>query len=172
MKFLILKTPDHSGVFYFAPLEMLELEKVITFDEDHFDYPWSDKNWKIAQGDRQLYLFAIGESESVDDWRGMALYQVNPFENSVHLLKIMVPPEFQNQGVGKELLKKSLDWFQVNPDFELEYCHLEVASDNAPAKKLYESQFFREIRRVESYYKDGKTAVFYQRRFSPKTYKN
>jgi len=76
----------------------------------------------------------------------------------VELLRIGVLPSWRRQGRGRVLLQTFLEACMEEGASRV---LLEVRSDNAPARKLYESNGFRSLGTRRRYYTDGGDAVMY-----------
>lgn len=79
-----------------------------------------------------------------------------PFEHMLHLLKIMVHPNYRKRGFAQKLiqvLKEQAKQLSYNSIM------LEVEIDNLEAIKLYEAAGFLLTRRVKKFYRNGKDAL-------------
>ena len=65
---------------------------------------------------------------------------------------LAVAPDYRRQGIARDLLRALLDEAGRRGVAEV---FLEVRADNEPARKLYESEGFREITRRPGYYQPG-----------------
>ena len=75
--------------------------------------------------------------------------------NEGHIINFAIDTQFQHQGFGKFLLKKSLAILNGNTNV-----FLEVKEANLPAIKLYTDLGFEEIHKKDRYYSDGSNAIF------------
>ena len=78
---------------------------------------------------------------------GFILFQV--IDNEAEILTFAVDPEFQNRGIGRQLLKTAVGEFKNN---NLEFVFLDVARNNRPANSLYLSLGFQTQRVRSQYY--------------------
>ena len=69
---------------------------------------------------------------------------------------ITVIDKYRRKGIGRELLKRLLDWARVK---KAEAVMLEMRLGNDAARPLYEQNGFVEISKRENYYGPGLTAV-------------
>lgn len=74
--------------------------------------------------------------------------------DEAELLTIAVLPARRREGVGRELLLAAMDIARRSGAAKM---HLEVAADNAPARRLYESAGFEKVGARAKYYarRDG-----------------
>jgi diamine N-acetyltransferase len=56
----------------------------------------------------------------------------------------MIDKQYQNQGYGREAMKRILEFVRTLPAGPAQYCWLSYKADNLPAKSLYESFGFRD----------------------------
>jgi [ribosomal protein S18]-alanine N-acetyltransferase len=76
--------------------------------------------------------------------------------DEAELLNIAVHPESRGQGLGKRLLRASLDQIREAGGTRM---HLEVREDNLAARALYTGFGFVEVRRRGKYYADGAAGI-------------
>jgi [ribosomal protein S18]-alanine N-acetyltransferase len=81
--------------------------------------------------------------------QGLALGRIAAGE--AELLTLAVRPGSRRQGLGRRLLAEFLDEAAVRG---AEAVFLEVAADNQPARRLYDSEGFTEVGRRRGYYCD------------------
>jgi ribosomal-protein-alanine N-acetyltransferase len=89
---------------------------------------------------------------------GMLLARVAADE--AEILTIAVSPELRRQGRGSALLSQAVALAVQSGARAL---FLEVSTDNAPARALYESLGFQGVGRRRRYYNDGSDAVVMRR---------
>ncbi|MBM3207245.1 MAG: GNAT family N-acetyltransferase [Chlamydiae bacterium] len=89
---------------------------------------------------------------------GIATLFLMPYKKVAHhsMFKIVVDPDFQNQGVGSSLIK-NIKHLAKNR-FKLELLHIEVMDKN-PILSLLFKQGFKQILYQEDYFKDGDTFI-------------
>ncbi len=83
-----------------------------------------------------------------------------------HIISIAVHPEYHRQGIGTELVKRSMSVFRQQ---RVTGIRLEVNVENRGAISLYRSLGFRVDQRIPDYYLDGGDAyvMFHQELSSP-----
>lgn len=127
----------------------------VLFELDHsfFPTPWSLDSWQKMFLDHERLLVVALINEQVI---GFCLFEKSTGDSFAHLLKILIHPQFQNQGISKKLLVISLN------DLELDGCHqffLEVEETNLAAQKLYSRLGFQKIHRKKDFYGENRAAV-------------
>ena len=75
------------------------------------------------------------------------------------ILKIVVAKDYRQQGIGYALMCNVLNRLK---DSGSKTVFLEVRSENAPAKRLYEKNGFIKIHQRQKYYNDGADADIYR----------
>jgi [ribosomal protein S18]-alanine N-acetyltransferase len=73
-----------------------------------------------------------------------------------HIITINVAPNYRRKGTASKMLKEIEELLKQKGISE---CHLEVREDNTAALKLYQSNGYQKISRLEKYY--GKTHGLY-----------
>lgn len=103
---------------------------------------------------------ALDEHEMVWAYQGLAFarWRAVPALGEAELLRIAVLPEARGRGLGRDLLRASVAALK---DLGLGTFHLEVRVSNAPARRLYESEGWREDGLRPKYYRDGEDAALY-----------
>lgn len=77
-----------------------------------------------------------------------------------HISGIAVDKEYRGMGFGKKILRAAEDGFKQDG---FEKVTLETRIGDAYARKFYESQGYKEIYVMKSYYHDGEDAVEYEK---------
>jgi [ribosomal protein S18]-alanine N-acetyltransferase len=80
---------------------------------------------------------------------GIISYKIRD-KDCVYIGGLIVKPEFQKQGLGRQVMKKLLKELKDYTELDLV-----VHPDNIPAVKLYKSLGFIEKSRMENHYGDG-----------------
>lgn len=76
---------------------------------------------------------------------GITGYELPSIANESYcILRLMIDPQYQNQGYAREAMKKILEFIRTFPAGPAKYCWIPYEADNVVAKKLYESFGFRE----------------------------
>ncbi len=125
---------------------------VLDYDLRFFNLPWNREAWEDLDMDQHL-VFAWSHHEKLI---GYALFQLLPGDETAHLLKILMLPEFRGKG------ETVLFWRELA--FTLKsrgaiYAYLEVESANLRAISFYQKIGFQRLREIKSYYSDGADAL-------------
>ena len=73
-----------------------------------------------------------------------------------HIVSIAVLEQYQNKGIGKDLLLKALKGIM---DYGASESFLEVRASNKSAIKLYQNQGFKIKKKIIGYYRNGEDAL-------------
>ena len=111
----------------------------------------SSRGWSAAEIGS---LAANGVLLAEDADQGFAL--VSLAADEAELLTIAVAPTSRRRGLGGRLLSHAIDAARAAGAIAM---HLEVADDNAAARRLYESQEFAQVARRPGYYRRGAQRV-------------
>jgi tRNA threonylcarbamoyl adenosine modification protein YeaZ/ribosomal-protein-alanine acetyltransferase len=153
---LYIRRPDAypmpKGVL-FRPMNQMDLvvvsslEKAIYAGED----PWSMAQFKeeLAANDR-YYLVAEKDGVVIGYCGAMLAGEV------ADILTITVDPQNRRQGIGREFLKRLIDWSRNK---KVEAIMLEVRVGNDAAQPLYTSNGFYPLTTRKDYYGPGLTAL-------------
>lgn len=93
--------------------------------------------------------FAIYADEEIVGFV-MIIYGITGYElprianNNYCILRLMIDKRYQNQGYGREAMKKILEFIRTFPVGHAQYCWLAYEAENIVAKKFYESFGFRD----------------------------
>lgn len=125
---------------------------------DGFPNPWMSHIFEDMLTLRNVYGFMA----IVPDPAGFIMIRAAAEE--AEILTLAVIPSHRRKGLGRALVKKALNHLKV---FGTTVCHLEVASDNIAAQRLYRSSGFVQVGRRAGYYarqEGGMDAVLMSRR--------
>ncbi len=125
-----------------------ELQKI---DQDFFPEPWTKTQWDQISDEKYFIAVAIDGERIL----AFAMLLHSPFEQLVHLLKIVTLPAERKKHFARELLQSTL--FKVK-DMNVQRCFLEVSCENLPAINLYKSLGFKELNRIPRFYSNGSDA--------------
>ena len=130
--------------------KLLEIEEQC-FDQEAFTkrqiaYLLTDYNTiaLTAKGDSEIAGFIIAQVEIEDS----KLYG--------HIITINVAPAYRRKGIASKMLQEIEVLLKEKGITE---CHLEVREDNSPAVRLYQTNGYQRISKLERYY--GKTHGIY-----------
>ena len=121
------------------------------------DDPWPERAFVAELAAKHNRYVAARRDGRVIGYAGIArLGRSKPYEYEVHT--IGVDPEFQGQGIGRQLLTQLLDFASGGTVF------LEVRTDNQPAITLYESVGFVTVGLRKRYYRASGADAYTMRR--------
>lgn len=116
--------------------------------------PW-DAKFFLGVLEHQGGLGLIAEAHGVP----VGFVLVRSTIDETEVLALAVSMAFRRNGIGRRLLRMAAEKVAAGGSAKL---FLEVASNNAPAQKLYESQGFQKVGRRKAYYSNGQDAVVLQ----------
>lgn len=127
------------------PMNRDDLEWVIRVERAAYPYPWSLGNFNDCLDSG--YSCWVGEIDG-----RLAAYWVMMVAVGIgeaHILNCCVAPQWQGQGMGRQLIEHLLD---VAREYETELLYLEVRPSNVNAVRLYERLGFESIALRRNYY--------------------
>ncbi len=123
------------------------LEKVIYAGED----PWSMAQFKEELASADRYYLVAEKAGVVVGYCGVMIAG-----DVADILTITVDPALRRQGIGREFLKRLIDWARNK---KVEAMMLEVRVGNDAAQPLYTSNGFYPLTTRKDYYGPGLTAL-------------
>ena len=130
-------------VHYMRPMTAFDVEHVIAIELEAYEFPWT--RGIIEDCLRVGYHCFVYEVDN--EIRGYGI--LSTVLDEAHLLNICIAPEFQNQGLGFELMKYLMSFARSR---HAKTFYLEVRMSNSAAIHLYHSMGFNEIGIRENYY--------------------
>jgi len=143
-------TPAETVV---RPAERADLLAVLSIEKACFSDPWPYAAFERFLGESGFLVAARG-----NDVLGYAVADVTPnFGRDIgHLKDLAVRPDARGRGIGRRLLRATLNALRVQGAAVVK---LEVREGNAVARALYADEGFEPVRRVPRYYRDGEDAL-------------
>ena len=148
-------------------LEKIEIIKICEVQEriiielckihnENFDKKVESKYFEEILSNTQYTVYYMKKSEKVS---GYIIYY-DTFD-SFDLFEIAIKKEFQNKGLGNELLGKTIDRLFDEEKYKSreKTVFLEVNENNFGAVKLYKKNDFKEISLRKNYYRIGQNAL-------------
>ena len=110
--------------------------------------------WSEFTQRNRYYLALVDEKKEIMGFGGIAFNGAD-----ADIQTMVIKPEFQKKGYGKQLLDALLEKVKENNSKRV---FLEVVAENKPAISLYLSRKFEQIAKRSNYYPDGSDAVIMQ----------
>ena len=110
--------------------------------------------WSELTQRNRYYLALVDEKKEIMGFGGIAFNGAD-----ADIQTMVIKPEFQKKGYGKQLLDALLEKVRKNNSKRV---FLEVLAENKPAISLYLSRKFEQIAKRSNYYPDGSDAVIMQ----------
>jgi [ribosomal protein S18]-alanine N-acetyltransferase len=110
--------------------------------------------WSELTQRNRYYLALVDEKKEIVGFGGVAFNGVD-----ADIQTMVIKPEYQKKGYGKQLLDALLERVKENKSNRI---FLEVVADNKPAISLYLSRKFEQIAKRSNYYPNGTDAVIMQ----------
>ena len=123
--------------FTFRFADEQDLAAIVDIENASMSCPWSLKSYEEAINSDHSFIM-VAESEG--QIAGFSVFYLTPPESE--LPDIVVDEKFRGQGLGRQLLTKSLEELAAR---DVDTIFLEVRVSNTPARRLYESFGFEEI---------------------------
>lgn len=115
-------------------------------EADASPYPWTLGQWLDSYRAQHHIEVAI---QADDPLSPMASWVAMQGVQEVHLLNIVVHPLFQQQGIGRFLMRSMARWAET---LQAQYIWLEVRESNHRAHRLYQRCGFEHVARRSKYY--------------------
>jgi len=132
--------------------ENLDSLEVQALDEAYFPHPWSVNQWRELNPAHHLLYSWKMEGNVI----AYALFGLLPGDDTAHLYKILVLPDYRSTG-------KALDFWSSMADKLREHLvsrvFLEVEASNISAVRFYEKVGFRTLKKTKAYYSNGEDAL-------------
>lgn len=129
-----------------------DVDAVVDIEQRAYPSPWTYGHF-MAEFDKACSLFYVYKKHDILTGY-IVLYD---YEFEAEIANVAVHPEFQGQGIGKQLLEYGLSKLHKGTDV-----FLEVNRINETALTLYHRSGFKEISVRKNYYSDGNDAVIMQ----------
>jgi [ribosomal protein S18]-alanine N-acetyltransferase len=132
--------------------ELILLEKI---EKDFFPRPWSLQQWEELDESRHYFFNWLNESGIV----GFALFAHLSGDETAHLLKICLVPEYRGKGHAESFWTQIVASLKVK---QVRYVFLEVENSNIIGLNFYKKIGFVTLRSIRNYYSDGVSGTMMQ----------
>ena len=143
-----LPTDQLASEFVLRTMQAQDLKAVLEIERAAQLMPWGLLSFEeaLSRDDSGNYHCRVVENEN----KVVAFHILSAIEDEVHILNIVVSPQWQGQGLGHFLLNDIVDFTtgkQANKIF------LEVRASNEVAQSLYLKWQFKQIAIRKNYYR-------------------
>ena len=144
---------NDSKVLSFNGVSPKIIKQLLKIDSHLGGQKWSFKGWyeEFSNGHGVVFLNYL-QGEIV----GFSLFRICPFNEEVHLLKVVTLPEYRNCGLALNNLSAAIEYFD---GLGAKKIILDVEASNQGAIKLYKSLKFLEYAKKSHYYSNGETGI-------------
>ena len=131
-----------------------DIDQMVAIEGYCYDHPWPREAFEeeIENAGQGIGFIAEQEGFIVGFATGLEV------SDEFHLHNIAVHPDYQGQGVGKELLKNIDDYCH---EHDLHKILLEVRRDNENARRLYLGMGYEAVGIRKDYYGPGRDAYLF-----------
>ncbi len=161
--------PPTLGRVRIRTVEAGDLDEILEINRKSFVLPYSSSVFKeffrehryaflVAEYGGQVVGYSMSRILRKLSLRGLTVRKIG------HIMSIAVDPPFRRRGIGKQLLRETI---QVLEENDAEEIRLEVRVTNHLAIKIYKSFGFQEERILPGYYSDGEDAILMVRKAQP-----
>jgi len=131
-----------------------DLDNIVSIEKRVFREPWTKQQLSNELNHLSGKIVNVFEEEDI-----IGYIMVQKVLNEAQILNFAIDIHFQCRGLGKKLLKYTLDELGSETDV-----FLEVRESNLQAIKLYSDFNFEDIGVRQTYYSDGENALIMHRR--------
>ncbi|SHI91184.1 ribosomal protein S18-alanine N-acetyltransferase [Pseudobutyrivibrio xylanivorans] len=114
-----------------------DLPSIVEIENEAMSCPWSLKSYEEAISSDHSFIMVAEDDGQI---AAFSVFYLTPPE--AELPDIVVDEKYRGQGLGRQLLTKSLEELETRG---IDTIFLEVRVSNTPARRLYESFGFEEI---------------------------
>lgn len=147
---VFIKNAD-NGALVLAPHPETYLTDLIALDQSTMHYPWPEKTWHNELGNTHTYAALYPDV-------GFILFDNNPLENTLHLLKIALLENQRGQGRAQLIFQEFLELISQERG-NGPAVFLEVESKNDRAIAFYHKLGFKKLHLKKKFYSDGLDAL-------------
>ncbi len=121
-----------------------DFPEVMAIEQACFEFPWDEKDFETCLRQRNcIGMVAEHEGRVV----GFMIYEIP--KNRIHLLNIATAPEFQHQGVARQMVQKLIGKLASQRRTKIS---LEVRETNLPALVFFRALGFLAVQTLKNHY--------------------
>lgn len=135
--------PGRKWRLYFREMSRRDLPKIVEIERKSYQFPWSEGVFRSCL--RIGYRCRVGEMNGEIVAYGI----LSLGAGEAHVMNLCVAPEWQGQGLGREMLEHLLE---ICRQEGISTVFLEVRPSNRPALELYRKMGFVEVGTRKDYY--------------------
>ncbi len=125
------------------PMEIMDIKQVIKVERAAYEFPWTPNIFRDCL--RVGYYCCVLEDAGEVIGHAVMSYAIG----ECHILNVCMHPDYQNQGLGRRMIRQLLDVGYRNG---ARIAFLEVRLSNSAACRLYENLGFTEVGIRKGYY--------------------
>lgn len=126
-----------------------DIDEIMELEKSCFEHPWSRTFFEDEIKDPDSTCLKVTEGKKI-----IAYIVLKQFVDEIHIMNLATHPDHRKKGIAKKLLNNAIS--DLNSGKLL---LLEVRNSNEAAKKLYESEGFKELYKRKAYYPNGEDAL-------------
>ncbi len=124
-----------------------DMPDVLHSELESFEFPWTEEDFLRCLRQRNCIGMVAEQGEKV---LGFMVYEL--YKQKLHLLNFAVHPEYRRRGVGVQMVCKLVGKLSGHRRTRIT---LEVRETNLDAQLFFQSQGFRAVRVMRSFYEDS-----------------
>ena len=132
-----------QATIVFRPMSEADMEQVMEIEKAVYEFPWSAAIFQDCLN-AGYCCWLMEQDDCVSGYGVMSV-----LSDEAHILNLCIKSDFQNHGLGKEMLDYLIDLAKAN---YADVMFLEVRSSNGQALKIYEKSGFDEVGGRKDYY--------------------
>jgi ribosomal-protein-alanine N-acetyltransferase len=131
-----------------------DLPRVVSIEEDCFDFPWSEEEFLNSLRQRnRIGMVAEHDGQLV----GFVLYELNRMR--VHVLDLAVARDHQRLRIGRQIISKLIRKLSIQRRRRIT---LEIRETNLPGQLFFRAEGFRAVSTLKKFYwEDSREAAYF-----------
>ncbi len=143
------------GLMNINTASVKDLDEIFKLESNTFKRDAFSKNAILNLIINNTFFFKLLDDGNSNQIIGFIII-IQDRENRVNLINLLINKQYQNKGFGTHLLKYTLN--KIKEMTNIEVIVLNVNSKNKVAILLYQKFGFRIVQKIESYYRQKKSA--------------